>query len=140
LGQEPTPEELAEGLYKSPSDIQDMLKYAQRAISLETSISEEDDATLSDFIEDEEAPDPLEETTQQLMSEHVNDVLARLPSREARVLRLRFGLSGWHAHILDEIGNKMGITRERVRQIELKAKNRLWRYGLREELWEYLLR
>jgi RNA polymerase primary sigma factor len=138
LGREPTSEELAEELEESPSSIEDMLMYSQRAISLDTPISDDDESTLSDFIEDEEASDPLEETTQQLLSEHVNEILAQLPSREARVLRLRFGLSGGHAHTLNEIGNKLGITRERVRQIEAQARHRIRRYGLQNQLKEYL--
>jgi RNA polymerase primary sigma factor len=138
LGREPSPEELAEELEDTPSNVEDMLKYSQRAISLDTPVSDDEESTLSDFIEDIDASDPLEETTQQLLSEQVNEVLAQLPPREARVLRLRFGLSGGHAHTLNEIGEKLGITRERVRQIEAQARHRIRRYGLQNHLREYL--
>jgi RNA polymerase primary sigma factor len=138
LGREPSPEELAEELEETPSNVEDMLKYSQRAISLDTPVSDDEESTLSDFIEDMEASDPLEETTQQLLSEHVNEILAQLPPREARVLRLRFGLSGGHAHTLNEIGEKLGITRERVRQIEAQARHRIRRYGSQNHLREYL--
>jgi len=139
LGHEPTPKELAEELDESLADIEAMLKYSQRAISLDTPVSDDEETTLSDFIEDVDASDPLEETTQQLLSEHVNEILAQLPPREARILRLRFGLSGGHAHTLNEIGNKLGITRERVRQIEAQARHRIRKYGLRNHLREFLL-
>ena len=138
LGREPTPEELADELEDTPANIEDMIKYSQRAISLDTPVSEDDESTLSDFIEDVDASDPLEETTQQLLSEQVNEVLALLPPREAQVLRLRFGLSGGHAHTLSEIGNKLGITRERVRQIEAQARHRIRNQFNHNHLVEYL--
>jgi RNA polymerase primary sigma factor len=138
LGQEPTPEDLAEELDESPVDIENMLIYAQRVISLDLPVSDDDDATLADFIESDEAPDPEEVTTQQLLSEHVNELLSKLPPREALILRLRFGLSGGRPHTLNEIGNKLGITRERVRQIEAQARHRIRRYGLQNHLKEFL--
>jgi RNA polymerase primary sigma factor len=138
LGHEPTSEEVAKELDENPRDVEAMLKYAKRAISLDSPVSDEDDSVLADFIEDVEALDPVEMTTQQLLSEHVNKVLAEIPPREARVLRLRFGLSGGHSHTLNEIGEKLGITRERVRQIEMQARNRIRRDGLQEQLIEYL--
>jgi RNA polymerase primary sigma factor len=138
LGHEPTPEEVAKELDETPEDVAEMLKYAQRAISLDSPVNDEDDSTLADYIEDIEALDPVELTTQQLLSEHVNRMLAEIPPREARILRLRFGLSGGHAHTLNEIGEKLGITRERVRQIETQARNRIRRYGLQDQLREYL--
>jgi RNA polymerase primary sigma factor len=138
MGREPTTEELAEEVEETPSDIEDMLQYAQRAISLDLPVSDDDDSTLGDFIENEDAVDPMEMTTQQLLSEHVNKVLAELPPREAQILRLRYGLSGGHSYTLNEIGIKLGISRERVRQIEAQARNRIRRYGLQDQLKEYL--
>jgi RNA polymerase primary sigma factor len=139
LGHEPTPEELAREVDETPADIEDMLKYAQRVVSLDLPVSDDEDTTLADFIESEETPDPEELTTQQLLSEHVNELLTQIPPREALVLRLRFGLSGSRSHTLHEIGEKLGITRERVRQIESQARNRLRRYGLQDELRDYLI-
>jgi RNA polymerase primary sigma factor len=138
LGHEPTPEELAQELNESLADVEDMLKYAQRVVSLDLPVSDDDDTTLADFIENDETPDPEELTTQQLLSEHVNELLTHLPPREALILRLRFGLSGGRSHTLNEIGNKLGITRERVRQIETQARNRIRRHGLQDQLKEYL--
>jgi RNA polymerase primary sigma factor len=138
LGREPTTEELAEELDETPAYVEDMLKYSQRAISLDNPVGEDDESTLSDFIEDTDAPDPLEETTQQLLSEQVKEVLELLPSRESQVLRLRFGLSGGHPHTLSEIGNKLGITRERVRQIEAQARHRIRNQYNFNHLVEYL--
>ncbi len=138
LGHDPTPEELAQELEEKPADIEDMLIYAQQVISLDLPVSDDEEATLADFIESEETPDPEEITTQQLLSEHVNEMLAQLPPREALILRLRFGLTGGNPHTLNEIGNKLGITRERVRQIEAQARHRIRRHGLQNHLKEYL--
>jgi RNA polymerase primary sigma factor len=91
-----------------------------------------------DYVKNEDAVDPVEMTTQQMLSEHVNKVLEMLPPREARILRLRFGLSSRRSHTLNEIGTKLGVSRERVRQIEAQAKDRIQRYGLKEQLKEYL--
>jgi RNA polymerase primary sigma factor len=138
LGHEPTSEELAQELNESLTNIEDMLIYAQQIVSLDLPVSDDEEATLADFIESEETPNPEEITTQQLLSEHVNELLAQLPPREALILRLRFGLSGGHPHTLNEIGNKLGITRERVRQIEAQARHRVRGYGIQNHLKEYL--
>lgn len=140
LGRKPSSEEMAKEMGRSPSDIEDMLRYSQRSISLETPIGNDDggEIILSDFIENDDADDPFEITAQHLLSENLNDVLASLPSREARILRLRYGLSGGHAHTLNEIGTKLVITRERVRQLEIQAKNRIRRHGYDQQLRGFL--
>jgi RNA polymerase primary sigma factor len=138
LGREPDIRELAKELREPRENISNMLRYAQRALSLDLPVGFDNDSTLADYVKNEDAVDPVEMTTQQILSEHVNKVLAMLPPREARILRLRFGLSGKRSHTLNEIGNKLGVSRERVRQIEAQAKDRIQRYGLKEQLKEYL--
>jgi RNA polymerase primary sigma factor len=138
LGHEPTMPELAHELDETRDDIENMRQYAQRSISLDSPMGVEDDSPVADHIESEDAPDPVAITTQQLLIEDVNEMLGKLPVREAKVLRLRFGLSGGYAHTLHEIGEKLGITRERIRQIEAQAKKRLRENGLQDPLEEYL--
>jgi len=84
-------------------------------------IGDEDEGHLGDFIEDENAPPPMDMATQELLREEVSGVLGALTPREGRVVQLRFGLKDGHAHTLDEVGKKFGVTRERIRQIEAKA-------------------
>jgi RNA polymerase primary sigma factor len=138
LGREPDIRDLAEELGEPRENISNMLRYAQRALSLDLPVGFDNDSTLVDYVKNEDAVDPVEMTTQQMLSEHVNKVLEMLPPREARILRLRFGLSSRRSHTLNEIGTKLGVSRERVRQIEAQAKDRIQRYGLKEQLKEYL--
>ncbi len=138
LGREPVREELAACLEVSPHDVDYMLRVAQRPLSLEKPTEQEGDAVIGDFIEDQDAPAPEEVTLQEILEERVQDLLDTLPHREALVLRLRYGLEAGEVHTLKEIGEKMGITRERVRQIEAQALRRLRNPGLRRELVDYV--
>jgi RNA polymerase primary sigma factor len=126
-GRQATPEEIAEetpGL--DPEKARWLLRVSRRSISLDKPIGDEEDAgELGDFIMDETAPSPAQVTEIRLLHESLERMLASLTPREARVLRLRFGLNGDHAHTLREVGERIGVTRERVRQIEGKALRRL---------------
>jgi len=138
LGREPVREELAECLEVSPQDVDYMLRVAQRPLSLEKPTEQEGDAVIGDFIEDLDAPAPEEITLQEILEDRVQELLETLPHREALVLRLRYGLESGEVHTLKEIGEKMGITRERVRQIEAQALRRLRNPGLRRELVDFV--
>jgi len=115
-----------------------MIRFSQRALSLELPVGDEDDAQLGDFIEDTNSPMPEESVTKSLLEENVQEVLEELPAREVRVLKLRFGLWGERVHTLHEAGNKMGITRERVRQIQANALKRLRMLSRLEKLIGYI--
>lgn len=138
LGREPNREEMAVSLGVTPEDVDYMLRVAQRPVSLEKPTEHDSDAVIGDFIEDEEAPAPEEITVQDILEERVHAMLEALPHREALVLRLRYGLEGGKVHTLKEIGGKMGITRERVRQIEAQALRRLRQPGARRELQDFV--
>jgi RNA polymerase primary sigma factor len=138
LGRDPGREELAEHLGIDPDEVDYMLRVAQRPLSLEKPTEQDSDAVIGDFIEDEEAPAPEELTVQEILEERIQEVLETLPHREALVLRLRYGLENGKVHTLKEIGEKMGITRERVRQIEAQALRRLRHPGMRRELVDFV--
>jgi RNA polymerase primary sigma factor len=105
---------------------------------LELPVGDEDNSELGDFIENEDVPDPEESTELILLREHLWEVLETLPAREVKVLQLRYGLKDGRTHTLSEIGEKMGISRERVRQIEVQAKKRLRIPKFQAELATYL--
>jgi RNA polymerase primary sigma factor len=138
LGREPSVEELAEALDVPPKKIENMIQVARRPLSLETPTDDEEDSVLGDFIEDDEAPPPDETATYNLLKEHLGDVLNGLPPREVRILQLRYGLLDGQAYTLEEVGRKMGVTRERVRQIEAQALSRLRHPTIRRKLRDYL--
>ena len=138
LGREPTVEELAETLEVSPKKVENMIQVARRPLSLETPTDDEEDSVLGDFIEDDEAPPPDETATFDLLREHLVEVLDTLPPREVRILQLRYGLLDGQAYTLEEVGRKMGVTRERVRQIEAQALTRLRHPSVRRKLRDYL--
>ena len=138
LGRIPTTEELAKAMGETPSKVTDMLRFAKYPISLELPVGEEEDAALINFIEDEETLAPEEATMQNLLKEHLREILDTLPPREVRVLQLRYGLRGNRMHTLYEVGNKMGITRERVRQIQSQALRRLHAPARRIKLVDYM--
>jgi RNA polymerase primary sigma factor len=138
LGRLPQTEELAEALGDKPENVAKMLRFSKHTLSLELPVGEDDDACLGDFIEDEEAPPPEDKTGQVLLKERMKDLLDTLPPREVRVLQLRFGLYGTRQHTLNEVGQKMGITRERVRQIQAQAIRRLRKNSLRREWVDYV--
>jgi len=138
LGREPSLEELAEALDVPPKKVENMIQVARRPLSLETPTDDEEDSVLGDFIEDEEAPPPDDAATYNLLREHLEEVLNSLPPREVRILQLRYGLLDGQAYTLEEVGRKMGVTRERVRQIEAQALSRLRHPSIRRKLRDYL--
>ena len=125
LGREPTPEEIAEELEMSVDKVREVLKVAQEPISLETPVGEEDESNLGNFIPDEDAPSPSEQAADVLLREHIEDVMQTLTPREAKVLKLRFGLQDGRMRTLEEVGKEFDVTRERIRQIEAKALRKL---------------
>ncbi len=138
LGRDPTVEELAQALDVPPQKVENMIQVARRPLSLETPTDDEEDSVLGDFIQDEEVPAPDESATYNLLREHLEAVLNTLPPREVRILQLRYGLLDGQAYTLEEVGRKMGVTRERVRQIEAQALSRLRHPSVRRKLREYL--
>jgi len=138
LGREPTVEELAETLEVPPKKVENMIQVARRPLSLETPTDDEEDSMLGDFIEDDEAPPPDDTATYNLLKEHLVSVLDSLPPREVRILQLRYGLLDGQSYTLEEVGRKMGVTRERVRQIEAQALSRLRHPSVKRRLRDYL--
>lgn len=125
LGRDPTVNELAEAMGVTVRKAEQMIQVARRPISLETPTDDEEESVLGDFIPDEESPAPAEVVTNQLLREKLMEILSTLPPREVRVLQLRYGLLDGETYTLEEVGRKLGITRERVRQIEAQALSRL---------------
>lgn len=138
LGRDPTPEEIAREMDISEDKVREIQKIAQEPVSLETPIGEEEDSHLGDFIEDHDAQAPAEEASFTLLREQLNDVLQTLTEREQRVLRLRFGLDDGRARTLEEVGQKFGVTRERIRQIEAKTLRKLRHPSRSKKLKDYL--
>ena len=125
LGREPTPEEIAEELEMPVEKVRDILKVSQEPISLETPVGEEDESNLGNFIPDDDAPSPSEQAADTLLREHIEEVMQTLTPREAKVLKLRFGLEDGRMRTLEEVGKEFDVTRERIRQIEAKALRKL---------------
>jgi RNA polymerase primary sigma factor len=138
LGRDPLVEELAQALEVTPQKVENMIQVARRPLSLETPTDDEEDSVLGDFIQDEDVPAPDDTATYNLLREHLENVLDGLPPREVRILQLRYGLLDGQAYTLEEVGRKMGVTRERVRQIEAQALSRLRHPAVRRKLREYL--
>ncbi|MHB1131743.1 MAG: RNA polymerase sigma factor RpoD [Chloroflexota bacterium] len=138
LGREPTKEEIALELCCSQDKVRDIVKAAQQPISLETPVGEEDDSLLGDFIEDRASPSPSDAASRQLLTEQVEAVLGTLTFREQRVLQLRFGMGDGRTRTLEEVGRELGVTRERIRQIEAKALRKLRHPSRRKKLKEFL--
>lgn len=137
-GRKPTPEEIAEELDIEPRKVQWMLKVSWQPLSLEHPVGEEEDSELGSFIEDDTTPTPPQSVYDNLLREKVEEVLATLTPREARILRLRFGLQNGRSYTLEEVGRKFGLTRERIRQIEGKALRRLRHPRRSRQLRDYL--
>ncbi len=138
LGREPTPEELAKGLNMSVEKVREISKISQEPVSLETPIGEEEDSHLGDFIPDEDAPAPSEAASYVLLKEQLIDVLQTLTDREAKVLKLRFGLIDGRQRTLEEVGKEFNVTRERIRQIEAKALRKLRHPSRSKKLKDFL--
>jgi len=138
LGREPTSEEIAMEMDISPEKVREIVKASQEPVSLETPVGEEEDSHLGDFIEDQTALAPAEAASRQLLKEQVEDVLDSLAYREKRVLQLRFGLEDGRSRTLEEVGRELGVTRERVRQIEAKALHKLRHPSRSKKLKDFL--
>ena len=139
LGRLPTNDELAEKMGTTTSKIEWMLRVSWLPLSLESPVNDdEEDSELGQFVEDQMTPTPVQSAYSKLLREKIEEVLDTLPPREARILRLRFGLENGHNYTLDEVGEKFGLTRERIRQIESKALRRLRHPRRSRQLREYL--
>ncbi|MGN6118655.1 MAG: RNA polymerase sigma factor RpoD, partial [Rhodanobacter sp.] len=138
FGREATPEELAKEMEMPEDKIRKVLKIAKEPISMETPIGDDEDSHLGDFIEDGNASSPIDSATETGLMETVRDVLAGLTPREAKVLRMRFGIDMNTDHTLEEVGKQFDVTRERIRQIEAKALRKLRHPSRSEQLRSFL--
>ena len=138
LGREPTPEEIAKEMDMSVEKVMEIQKIAQEPVSLETPIGEEDDSHLGDFIQDEDSPAPHDAASYTLLREQLEEVMNTLTPREAKVLKLRFGLEDGKARTLEEVGKEFDVTRERIRQIEAKALRKLRHPSRSKKLRDYM--
>jgi RNA polymerase primary sigma factor len=138
LGRDPNIEELALGMETTPDKVENLLEISRRPVSLETPIDDEGDSTFGDFVEDINSPAPAEEVATNLLGEQLQGALDRLPAREAQILRLRYGLVDGRVYTLEEVGQTIGVTRERVRQLEAQALNRLRQSSAHIILRDYL--
>ena len=138
FGREPTIEEIAQEMDMSVEKVMEIQKIAQDPVSLETPIGEEDDSHLGDFIQDEDSPAPQDAASYTLLRDQLNEVMKTLTPREAKVLRLRFGLDDGKARTLEEVGKEFDVTRERIRQIEAKALRKLRHPSRSKKLRDYM--
>ncbi len=138
LGREPTPEEIATEIGTTPEKVREVMKISQEPLSLETPVSDEGNAQLGDFIEDPQAVEPVEAVSEILQQEELDQVLSTLTQRERKVIELRFGLAGGRPRTLEEVGQKFGVTRERIRQIEAKTLAKLKTYRESQHLRDLL--
>ncbi len=137
MGREPTPEELGKELELTPERVLEIFKIAQETTSLEKPVGDEEDSLLGDFIASDQ-PAPYDIASKQLLKENVDEVLESLSEREAKVLKMRFGLDGFRPMTLEEVGREFEVTRERIRQIEAKALRKLKHPSRRKKLHDYL--
>lgn len=138
LGREPLPEEIAAEMGVEVEKVRHIMKISQDTVSLETSVGDDDDeSTLRDFIEDTETVLPSQAAGRQLLKEYVKDILVELSPREQKILKLRFGLEDGVTHTLEEIGQEFGVTRERIRQIEAKALEKIKKHKESRKLMDY---
>ena len=137
-GRPPTPEEIADAMDLDSRKVRWMLRVSPHPLSLEKPVGEEEDEELGSFVEDEGTLEPAEATHQRLLHEGIEEVLSTLTPREARILRLRYGLQNGRSYTLEEVGRKFGLTRERIRQIESKALRRLRHPSRSRQLKDYL--
>lgn len=137
LGRDPTPEEMGAEMEISPDRVREIFKIAQETTSLEKPVGDEEDSLLGDFIASDQ-PAPYEIASKQLLKENIDEVLTSLSEREAKVLKMRFGLDGYRSMTLEEVGREFKVTRERIRQIEAKALRKLKHPSRRKKLHDYL--
>ena len=137
-GHEPTAEEIADELGMQVDKVREIMRVAQEPVSLETPIGEEEDSHLGDFIPDDDAPAPADAASHTLLKEQLEEVLQSLTEREAKVLRLRFGLDDGRPRTLEEVGKEFDVTRERIRQIEAKALRKLRHPSRSKKLKDFL--
>jgi len=138
LGREPTPDEIAAEMEIPVEKVMEIQKIAQDPVSLETPIGEEDDSHLGDFIQDDDSPAPQDSAAYTLLKEQLEEVMETLTPREAKVLKLRFGLEDGKARTLEEVGREFMVTRERIRQIEAKALRKLRHPSRSKKLKDYM--
>jgi RNA polymerase primary sigma factor len=138
LGREPTPEEIGDEAGIEPERVREIFKIAQEVTSLEAPVGEDKESFLGDFIPDESQLSPVDAASKELLKDHLEEVLRTLSEREAKVLKLRFGLEGTKSMTLEEVGKVFGVTRERIRQIEAKALRKLKHPSRRKKLQDYL--
>ena len=138
LGREPTPEEIAQEMEIPVERVTEIQKIAQDPVSLETPIGEEDDSHLGDFIQDDDSPAPQDAAAYTLLKEQLEEVMKTLTPREAKVLKLRFGLEDGKSRTLEEVGKEFQVTRERIRQIEAKALRKLRHPSRSKKLKDYM--
>lgn len=139
LGREPTPEEMAGELDLAPEKVENMLQVARRPLSLDLPIDEEGDSELGDFIENDESAAPADVVSSSILRDLLQDVLEDLPPREVRILQMRYGLVDGETYTLEEVGRKLGVTRERIRQIEVQALSRLRHPAHARKLRDFLI-
>jgi len=139
LERDPVVAEVAEAMGVTSEKIQQMTKDARDPLSLEMPLLVESDSVLGDFIEDQESPDPDEVATISLLRQQLNQILEKLPPREVQILKLRYGLANGETHTLREVGLKIGVSRERIRQIEAQAIRRLRQPEIQHKLQSYLM-
>jgi RNA polymerase primary sigma factor len=137
-GREPTKEELAVQMGASPDKVAQITRATQNTVSLETPVVEEGSSNISDFIADKSAAQPIDVAANRFLKEQLDDILASLSDRERRIIEMRFGLGDGRRYTLDEVGQELGITRERVRQIEKKALGKLRHPRYSRRLREYI--
>ncbi len=138
LGREPLPEEIAAEMGVPVEKVEHILKISQETVSLEAPVGEEEDSRLGDFLEDKISLSPEENAIYELLRGHVNEFLQYLNPREQKILKMRFGLEDGRTHTLEEVGQEFGVTRERIRQIEAKALQRLKKHEEAHKLRDYL--
>ena len=138
MGREPTPEEIAKEMEIPVEKVVEIQKIAQDPVSLETPIGEEEDSHLGDFIQDEDSPAPHDAASYTLLKEQLEEVMNTLTPREAKVLKLRFGLEDGKSRTLEEVGKEFNVTRERIRQIEAKAIRKLRHPSRSKKLRDYM--
>ena len=138
LGREPTPEEISAEMHIPIDKVEHILKISQETVSLESPVGEEDDSRLGDFIEDKISMSPQESAMYELLKNHITESLHLLNPREQKIVKMRFGIEGYRTHTLEEVGKEFGVTRERIRQIEAKALERLKKHQDSKKLKDYL--